>query len=195
MTGADLLALIKKQPIAFACAFVALACGVLFYFRSDALDEARQHFEAKDTEAKKMEVNVRHLAGLPEDTAQVQEAGRQFESRLVRAGQLATNLQFFYRIESETGVKLLDVRQNPIPPPKAGSPRTAYSPVPFALSVQGTFSQIYSFLRQLETGPNFSRFTQVTLSKVDPLTAAAANPSAPAGLMSANLQIELLGTP
>jgi hypothetical protein len=128
MTGADLLALIKKQPIAFACAFVALACGVLFYFRSDALDEARQHFEAKDTEAKKMEVNVRHLAGLPEDTSQVQEAGRQFESRLVRAGQLATNLQFFYRIESETGVKLLDVRPRPVRPAPPIRPCPSLSP-------------------------------------------------------------------
>lgn len=195
MTGADLIALFKKQPIAFACAFIALASGLYLYIYSDATDQARGVYEAKSAEADKMEANVRHLAGLPEETAQVQEAGRQFESQLVRAGQLATNLQFFYRIEAETGVKLIDVRQNPVAAAKAGAPRTAYSPVPFALSVQGTFPQIYNFLRHLETGPNFSRFTQVTLTKLDAASAAAAANAAPGEMMGANLMIELLGTP
>lgn len=195
MTGADLIALIKKQPVAFGCAFVALLCGVLIYFRSDAVDQARSHFEAKDTEANKMEANVRHLAGLPEETEQVQEAGRQFEARLVRAGQLANNLQFFYRIEAETGVKLVDVRQNPIPAPRPNTPRTAYSPVPFAIAVQGSFPQVFDFLRRVEAGSHFSRFNQVTFTKVE--AAAATNTGAVSAgeTMNVNLLIEMLGTP
>lgn len=195
MTGADLIALIKKQPVAFGCAFVALICGVLLYLRSDATDTARQTFETKDGEAQKMEANVRHLAGLPEETDQMQEAGRQFEARLVRAGQLATNLQFFYRTEAETGVKLLDVRQNPIPAVRAGTVRGAYSPVPFAVSIQGSFPQVYAFLRRLETGPHFARFNQVTFTKLEAAAANNTGAAAPGEMMGVTLLIELLGTP
>lgn len=196
MTGADLIALIKKQPIAFGCAFVALVCGVLLYLRSDAVDTARQTYEAKDGEAQKMEANVRHLAGLPEETGQVQEAGRQLEARLVRAGQLASNLQYFYRIENETGVKLLDVRQNPIPAARPGAPRGTYAPVPFAVAIQGTFPQIYSFLRRIETGPQFARFNQITFNKLEATAATTTGTTAASGdLMSVTLFIELLGTP
>lgn len=195
MTGADLIALIKKQPVAFGCALVALLCGVLLYFRSDATAEARALFEAKETEANKMEANVRHLAGLPEEAEQVQEAGRQFEARLVRAGQLATNLQFFYRIEAETGVKLVDVRQNPIPAVRPNTPRTAYSPIPFALAVQGNFTQVYDFLRRVESGPHFTRFNQVTFTKVEAAAATNTGAAAAGDLMNVNLLVEILGTP
>lgn len=197
MTGADLIALIKKQPIAFAFAFVAFACGLLMYFRSDATDLARQHFEARDSEARKMEANVRHLAGLPEETEQMQEAGRQFEARLIRAGQLANNLQFFYRIEAETGVKLIDVRQNPVPAPRPNAPRTtAYAAVPFTLSVQGSFAQVYDFLRRIEAGSHFTRFNQVTFTKIDAAAATTTGTAAaPGDLMNVSLLVEMLGTP
>lgn len=40
MTGADLIALIKKQPIAFACGLVVAVCGLLLYFRGEAVAQA-----------------------------------------------------------------------------------------------------------------------------------------------------------
>jgi Tfp pilus assembly protein PilO len=190
MTGADLITLIKKQPIAFACGLLVAVCGVLFYFRSEAVAQAQAEAEAKQQEAKKIEANVRFTAGLAEATEEMVAAGRQFESRLVRAGQLANNLQFFYRLEADTGVKLVDVRQQGIPAPRAGERRGAYAPVPFAVSIQGSHDQIHDFLRRVEAGPHFVRFSQITIAKVSGGVEVAA-----IGGLSVAINLELLGTP
>ncbi|MBA4138036.1 MAG: hypothetical protein C0518_12020 [Opitutus sp.] len=191
MTGADLLALIKKQPIAFLCGVIVIASAAALFLRGEAVNEAQALFQAKDTEANKTEANARHTAGLAEATAEMQEVGKQFDGRLLRAPQLANNLQFFYRLEADTGVKLLDVRQNPIPAPKQGAPRPTYVGIPFTANVQGNFAQVYDFIRRVEAGPHFLRFNQLTLSKLAPAGGAGGAPDA----MTAQLQVEILGTP
>lgn len=191
MTGADLIALIKKQPVAFACGLLVVLGGLNLYFRGDALSLAQAEAEARQQEQKKIEANARHTLGLAEATAAMQAAGRQFDARLVRAGQLADNLQFFYRLEADTGVKLLDVRQQGIPAPRPGERRGAYVPIPFAVSVQGSFPQVLAFLRRLEAGPHVVRFPQVTVTKA---TGGAEGAAALPGL-SLTVNLEMLGTP
>lgn len=190
MTGADLLALIKKHPIAAVCVVVSMLCGVAFYFRMDAIDAARAAFEAKDKESKAIAQNARHTNGLAEQAAEMQAAGKVIESRLIRAGDLANNLQVFYRLENETGVKLIDTRQNPLPAPKPGAPKTLYVPVSFSVTLQGTYPQVWSFLRRLETGTHFARFDRVSINKIEP-----GGKDAVSDQMSAVFTVELLGTP
>ncbi|HLP25844.1 MAG TPA: hypothetical protein VK477_09215, partial [Acidobacteriota bacterium] len=95
-----------------------------------------------------------------------------------------------YRLENETGVKLIDARQNPVPAAKQNAPKTLYVPVSFSVTMHGTYPQIWSFLRRLETGPHFARFDRVALGKVE----AGAKDAVP-DLMSAVFTVELLGTP
>lgn len=190
MTGADLIALVKKQPIAFACGLVVVLCAVWLYFDSDGIDKARSDFEAKDKESKAIAANARSANGLAEQTAEMQAAAKQLESRLLRVADLANNLQIFYRLENDTGVKLVDARQNPIPTPKQGAPKTLYTTVPFGVTIQGSYAQVWSFIRRTETIPHFARVSRLTLSKVEP----GANGVAPDSL-NAVLTLELLGTP
>ncbi|MBA3849182.1 MAG: hypothetical protein C0502_04200 [Opitutus sp.] len=192
MTGTTLLAMIRKQPLAFGCGLIVLACGLALFFRNEAVDEAQELFRNKDDEAVKTEANARNAAGLAEATAEMQEAAKQFESRLVRAPQLANNLQFFYRIEADTGVKLVDVRQMPLQPPRQGAPRGAYVSVPFTANIQGSYAQVHDFLRRLQAGPHFLRVTQLTLTK---LTSGGEGVAAGPDAMSAIVQLEILGTP
>lgn len=196
MTGADLLALIKKHPIAFACGLIALLCGVALYLRSDAVDEAQRLFEEKDKESQKIALNARHTTGLAEQVQEIQGDAKQLESRLLRAGNLANNLQFFYRLENETGVKLVDVRQNPPPPAKQNAPKTLFIPVSFSLTLQGSYPQIWAFLRRIETGPHFARFDRLTVSKLEAggRTESGGGAAAP-DQMNAVFTVELLGTP
>lgn len=194
MTGADLIALIKKHPVAFVAGFIAIACVAWGYVHSDAVEDARTEFERKETQARKMADNVRHAAGLEEQTAEIKDAAQQLESRLVRAGQLATNLQFFYRLENETGVKLLDARQVQLPPAKANAPRTLYIGVPFNLSAQGTYPEVLEFVRRIEAGPHFSRFGSVTFTKAAAPTGRVST-TAPSEQLTVTLTVEMLGTP
>lgn len=182
MTGADLSALIKKHPLGAIGLLICVLCGLAIYFRGDAIQKAQTAFEEKDTEAQKIALNVRNMAGLQEQTTEIQNAAKALESRIIRASSLANNLQIFYRLESETGVKFTDLRQNPIPPTRAGTTKGAYVGVPFNVSVQGTYEQVMTFIRRLETGNQFCRFNTVVFNKA-------------ADGLSASVAIELLGTP
>ena len=117
-------------------------------------------------------------------------ATKEVEQRLVRASQLAINLQYFYKMEAESGVKILDVRQNPLPAGPRPGPRATYVGVPYSVSVQGTFTQTLSFLKRIENGRHFSRFLSVSYTKAGGTEAALTGE-----LMNLTINLELLGQP
>jgi len=185
MNSSSLIAAAKKQPIGFGCAAFCLVCAFLLYFRSDKIDESQALYDAKAAEAAKIVANVRNSANLPEQVAEIQSYTKEMEGRLVRAGQLAVNLQYFYKLEAENEVKLIDIRQNSIPAGKAG--RSIYVGIPYAVGVQGGYKQVVAFLGRLEAGRHFCRFNVVNLSK--------SPGGGTADAMNLTLNIELLGTP
>lgn len=185
MTGEDITALLKKHPVGSVCALLCIACGVIWYFRGDAVELARSELEARSAEDQKIATDVRNAHELPQHLESMQAAAKQLDDRLVRVTQLASNLQFFYRLESETGVKLLDVRQNPLPTVK-GAAKSLYLAVPFTVSVQGSYKQVMDFIGRLEKGQRVSHFSSVTFTKGSALDSSSLN---------ANINLELLGKP
>ena len=185
MTSADLIATVKKQPIGVACGVLCIVIGALIYLRTDKITGNQALYEAKSAEATKILANVRNSDKLPEQVTEVQAMTKEMESRLVRAGQLAVNLQYFYKLEAENEVKLTDVRQNN----PAKSNKTLYTGVPYSVAVQGSYKQVMVFLQRLENGRHFCHFNSATFNKVGgsgDLTNTA---------MTLNLSIELLGQP
>lgn len=184
MTGADITAVIKKQPIGFACLAIALVCGGLIYWRSDKISEQKDLYDQKAKEDEHVLANVRNAAGLPQQAEAMQRAASQLEERLVAASRLATNLQFFYRLESETGVKLLDVRQGALPARAAG--KGLYVGVPYTVSIQGNLKQVLDFIQHIESGPHLAKFSGVAMNKTD---------STAGETMTVSMKLDLLGTP
>lgn len=193
MTSADLLATLKKHPIGFVCGFMALACGAWTYFRGTDIDTLKATFEQKSGEASKMMTNVRNAEKLAQHVEEMQAISKEVTSRLIRPGQLAVNLQYFYKLEADTGVKLNDVRQAPLAK-SAAAKATLFVPVGYNVSLQGSFSQVMQFVQRLETGPHFSRFNNVNVSKVGGQTGEGAVSVAP-DAMNVTINLELLGQP
>jgi len=187
MNAADLVAIYKKQPIGYGCALASIVLGALIYIRTSTIEERQDEFVAKSAEAAKVLSNVRNSAGLPEQVAEMQGLAKEFEGRLIGAGSLAINQQYFYKLEAENQVKLLDVR--PGPPVRNG--KSAYVAVPFIVSVQGPFKQVLSFLQQLENGQHFCRFTSVVFNKS--VGASTDTASQSASTMALTINLELLG--
>lgn len=190
MTSADLLAMIKKQPIGFACGLLCVICAALLYFRGGKIAEYRAAYEAKSAEATKILANVRNSEKLPAQVSEIQALSKEMESRLIRAGQLGVNQQYFYKLEAETEVKLIDVRQGNMP--KGG--KSPYAGIPFTVTVQGSFKQVLFFLQKLENGPHFCRFTSVVFAKQGTSGEATRAGAAAAGI-NLNINLELLGVP
>ncbi len=190
MTSADLLTMIKKQPVGVACGVICIISAGLLYFRGDKIDQNRTENEAKSSEATKILADVRNAEKLPAQVAEIQALAKEMDGRLVRASQLAANLQFFYKLEAETEVKLLDVRQGNLP--KGG--KTPYTGIPFTVSVQGSFKQVLAFLQKLENGPHFCHFTTVNFGK-SVASSDAGRAGADTTGITLSLNLELLGVP
>ena len=191
MNTAALTAFIKKQPIGFACAVLCLVFAVLLYVRSNKTDEKQAEYEAKSAERTQILANVRNSDHLRELVAEMQAYAKEMESRLVHAGQLAVNLQYFYKLEAENEVKLMDVRQGPLP----RAAKALYVGVPYSVTVQGSYKHVLSFLQRLEAGAHFCRFNTVTFGKLVGGSEGLADSSGSNANMNLSLNIELLGTP
>ncbi len=188
MTFADIIARVKKQPVGFAFGLICLLSGGWLYFRSGEIDKLQADYEAKSSERAIIVSNVGIAKNLPEQVTEMQGFTKELEGRLVRAGQLAVNLQYFYKLEAENEVKLLDVRQNPIPKSAKGP----FVGIPYNVNVQGSYKQVMAFLQRLENGRHYCRITTATFTKS---SGASEGPQQSSMGMTLALSLELLGQP
>jgi hypothetical protein len=184
MSNEDLIAFIKKNVICVACVLASIAIGVTIYLRSDLLPEAEAVFADNNQKASLLAANIEDSEHLPDQHATLVAANQTIAARMVSVGQLAENEQYFYRIESDTGAKLLDLRQVPWTPPAKGAPKMTFYPVGFVLSAQGSFAQLLDMLRKIENGEHYSR---VLTCNIHPLSEVRGS------TLQMSLAIELLG--
>lgn len=192
MTGADLVALIKKQPVGVACGLVSLVCVALYFLRDSAIEEYTIAGEQRAAEAAKILANVRNSSGLQEQVTEMQAATKEMSTRLLRENQRALNLQYFYRLEAETGARLVDVRQGSIPSAR-GAAAATFVGIPFVVSVEGSFKQTMDFLKKIESSPSFTKFNSINFARVS--TGDGAGRSAGPSSISMTMNIDLLGQP
>jgi hypothetical protein len=185
MSNHALASAIKKNPISFGCAVLSCVLIAVIYFRGGLMSEAETALAQKSAEGEKISLNIQYSAHLKEQTEAIEAAIKTIESRIVRASQLGTNTQYFYKIESETGAKIIALQQT-TPATAAKPAKGSYMPVAFAVSVQGDLIKILDFLRQLENGAHYCRVLTATCS---------GNSSTRTAPLTLALTLELLGTP
>ena len=110
------------------------------------------------------------------------------ESKTINPGALATNLQFFYRLEQDLELTIIDIRQGAL---GTGPPNATYLAVPYIVSVQGTYLQLLDFLQKLEQGDRLVQFVSANFSPGRGPAAQRADPYDP--LMVLTLDLILLG--
>lgn len=187
MTGRDLITLVRTHPFIAACCGLTLGLAVTVYFRSDLVPEVEAELAQKTTEADKHAANATNGVQLKEQLAALVAANKEIDTRVVRAGQLGVNYQFFYKIIAESGVKQIDLRQSPVSAAAAAkASKAGFVPVVFTVAIQGDFRQLLHFLRLLESGARYGRVNSATFSQV-----AAER----GGAISLSLNLELLGQP
>jgi hypothetical protein len=185
MSNQELSAAIKKHPVTFTCVVMSLVMIGLIYFRHGVLAEAEKLLEQKTAEGEKITLNIANSAQLKEQLEAIEAANKQIASRAVQARDLGGNTKYFYTLESQTGVKMIDLRQT-TPATVAKPAKGAFLPVAFSVSAQSDLKHLIDFLRQIENGEHYARVLTATCS------ANTAQRTAPLTLA---LTLELLGTP
>jgi hypothetical protein len=185
MTNQELVASIKKNPISVGC--IVLSCLLVgaIYFRGDAIAESETVLAQKTAESEKISLNIQYSAQLKEQTEALEGWLKLIEDRIVSASQLGTNTQYFYKLESDTKAKIVDLRQT-TPSIVAKPAKGSYLPVAFAVSVQGDLNRILEFLRQVESGAHYCRIQSATCS---------GNTTTRGAPLTLALTLDLLGTP
>jgi hypothetical protein len=190
MTGEDLTSFLKANPISVACGALALTLAAGIYFRGDRVPELESLLDQKATQGERIDANLKNGVQLADQLAAINAARLQIESRLIRPDEIAKNLQFFYKLEAETGTKLIDLRQNVLPQNKPGSKgKGYYLPVGYAVSVRGDYIHLLDFLRRLESGQRFCRVQTTTVGLTGSTDRDRGND------LTVTLGLDLLGQP
>ncbi len=189
MNTADLAALAKKHPVTSSCAFLSVLLFAAGYLRQDEIPAAEAELSLKSADGDRVAGNNKNAAQLREQAETLAAAEKAIEARLIQPRQLGTNTQYFYKLESDTGVKILDLRQttgtnasNALKP----AAKSSFVPVGFSVSVQGSMTQVLDFVRQLEGGAHYCRVLTAT---------CAGNAATRNAVLTLGLNLELLGLP
>lgn len=184
MTKDELLAFVKKNPISVGCGVISLALAAAIYFRGDELPAAEEELAKQTAEAERYAANLQNAAQLKDQLEALTAAGKEVDARLAHVSQQLNNLQFFYKLESETGMKTT-AGPTQLPPGKSTG-KTAFIGVPFSITVQGTLGQALDYLRRLESGARYVRVINVACG-VPPLDRGSS--------VTLSVTLELLGVP
>jgi hypothetical protein len=188
MAGEPLVATLKANPISVACGALALTLAVGIYLRSGRVPESEALLDQKATLGERIDANLKNGAQLADQFAAISAARKEIESRLVRPEELAKNLQFFYKLEADTGTKLIDLRQNNLTAGK-NKGKGYYLGVGYAVAVRGDYARTLDFLRRLESNQRFCRLLTATISL------SASTERDRGSELTLNLTLELLGQP
>ena len=184
ISNEQVVTFIKKNPIGVGCGVLSLLMAATIYFRSGNLPAAQDVLDQKSNEADRHAINVRYAAQLKEQLDALNTADHAIEARLVRAAQLATNTQYFYRLENDTGVKLLNISQTTTTAQAAKAGKSSFVPIAFSLTAQGSYLQLLDLLHRLENGVHYCRILSANTVKVG---------TGDTDLLTLTLNLELLG--
>lgn len=185
VSGTHVLDLVRRYPYCVACVAVTLACAAGIWYLRGQNEAIHTVALEKQREGEKMLALLVTGSTQRQELEFVREATRRIEENLLIETNLAENLWYFYKLEEQTRVRLPELHQLSSPP---GDRQPLFKRIPYSLRVVGTHDQVAAFLQALETGPRLVNITAFTLVR-----RGAEVGNAPAGSLSLDLNIELLG--
>jgi len=182
MTNQDLIAFVKKHPISIGCGLLSVLLAGAIYYRGAQVPDSEEQVQRMSEQSENYKANIKNGAQLKEQLDALVVANKEIERRLIHASQNLPNQQYFYQLQSDTGIKLvvLDQTTKTVAKPTG---KNSFAPIGFLVSAQGTLPQILDFLRRLESGEHYCRV----------LTATCA--SSPNKTLTLSLSLEVLGLP
>jgi hypothetical protein len=163
MTGDDLMEKFRRYPVPAISGAIVLLCFLAYYFRSDLISDldARQN----DVLDQRNQVDLNLVAGgnLAEHMAEMRAHFAALEERVVQPYDLANNMNYFYQLESNTGVGLGELKQNASSDKPA--PKNALGGVGYAVTMSGSFAQVVAAFNELENGARFYHLRNFNLER------------------------------
>jgi Tfp pilus assembly protein PilO len=155
----QLISLARDYAFITLCLVVILVAGSASYFLRQNVAELEHELAFIRTDGEGVLRTIANATALRNDRELIGAAAKEINANLITEDNLAENLGYFYKIEDQSHARI-DVHELAAPV-SSSSTRT----VPFTVTVSGTFSQVFSFLHQLEHGPRLMRITTFSFSR------------------------------
>ena len=172
---------VKRSPFLFICILLSVGLSIANYFLWKRQQELNAQHEEVRRNGENMFSALSSHARLTSELATVDDALKQIDDNLIVETDLAENLGYFYQIETLSRVRLTQLNQLSSQPVD----ESPYKSIPFSMRATGSYPQLVSFIRELETGPRQLRIKTFDFSRAEIKSNA----------LALNLTVELLGKP
>lgn len=172
---------VKRSLFVFICIVLFVGLSVANYFIWKRQQEINSQHEEVRRNGESMFSALSSHTRLVGELAMVDDALKQIDDNLIVETDLAENLGYFYQIETLSRVRLTQLNQLSSQP----ADDSPYKSIPFSMRATGTYPQLVSFVRELESGPRQLRIKSFDFSRAE----SKGNP------LSLSLTVELLGKP
>ena len=154
MNFGQVLAVIRRYPLVVICSVLVVGLGIASYYLWQQQQELATGHDSVRRNGEDVLLSLSSLPRVSSELATVKEAVDFIDANLIREGDLAENLGYFYQLETVSKIKLAQVSQLSSQPASGEVPFIA---IPFSLRATGSYRQIMRFIRELETGPRLCR--------------------------------------
>jgi Tfp pilus assembly protein PilO len=156
-----LTALVRRYPLVTGCLVLIVLLGVGNYFLRESQNSLSASHDTVRRNGEDMLLSLSGLSRVSQEYTSVKEATDFIDANLIREGDLAENLGYFYQLETLSKVRLTQLSQLSSQPAAADAP---YVGIPFSIRASGTYRQVLRFLHELESGPRLCRVTTYSFS-------------------------------
>jgi Tfp pilus assembly protein PilO len=168
MNAADLIqwiAVARRNPLSVLCASICIVCGCICVYIHSNMDWLELEHKQVTQESDLAVASLISGPSVRQELAASREVTRRIEDNLVVEDNLAENLWYFYKIEQQTKVHILEMR--PLNSLVSDS-KSLFRRIPFSIRASGTYEQTAAFLYAIETGPRLAYITSVNYRRNEP---------------------------
>lgn len=173
MNFQGLTELIRKNLLIAVSAIVIAGSMTVYLVHKDKKSLLDSEIEQVNIRISSMLKNIKNSTGLEADIESIEGKIEELNARMFQAQELATNYNYFFNLEDETGIKVSDLKQvgiaeDAVDPKMKRMPKpvvNSYEKIRYHLKATGEYAEIVNFLRKLEGGPSFYRLEKFRLAK------------------------------
>lgn len=184
--------ILSQYPIPFVCGVLSFFLVVLIVMRGPKVEIYESRLSDLERQWQAMQLNLDRSKGLEDDIEEIDQALQTINGRLLDPAEVAVNSEFFYNLETATGISLTQFSQgsanNGSRLPLSVQSLQHFRAVPFDLSVNGTLAEILDLLSRLDRSEYILRIDKLDLN----LPSGGATESIE--LLSGRLQCHILAT-
>ena len=187
MSKDGILSKITQYRFAVVAGLVALVLLGVLLMRAPKTGALEELLQTRSDVARRMETNIRQGDDLEEHLRQLREQNTLIDERLMERGEVASNYNYFYQIEEAVGVRVEAIQQRGQAAGVAAARPSVdlYDLIGYSMTVRGSFSDLITFIQELEGGRYFIRLESINLSR--------AQGGSEGSELSAQIELNVLG--